>query len=192
MRKNWSQPSGVLQIVLLLSTTTAMGISGCAAIKASEQPGKRDLGVLHDGVPRTHVIAELGAPVWSEQRDGETVDVFTFKQGYRKSTKAARALVHGAADVATFGLWEVVGIPAETLADGTDVQLEVHYTAEQTVSHVDVIKGDKVVNPPKRFIHKSPTKKHSASAQVAKRQSEAAAHAAESGDSDAVGQAHQR
>ena len=158
MRKWRSKPGSALFTMLLLSATAAASAGGCAAMKATQQPGKRDMGVLHDGVPRTHVIAELGTPVWSEKRDGETVDVFTFKQGYAKSTKAARALVHGAADVATFGLWEVVGIPAETLADGTDVQLEVHYTPEQIVSRVEVIKGDKAVNPPKLFARKQHVK----------------------------------
>jgi hypothetical protein len=126
----------------------------CAAMKASQQPNKRDMQVLSQGVPRTHVIAELGAPVWSEARNGETVDVFAFKQGYSKTTKAARALVHGAADVATFGLWEVVGIPAETLVDGTDVQVEVHYGPQQTIDRVVVIKGEKAVHPPKLFARK--------------------------------------
>jgi hypothetical protein len=62
-------------------------------------------------------------------------------------------------DAATFGLWEVVGIPAETLADGTDVQVEVHYDAQQNVKDVVVIKGEKAVNPPKLFAHK-PREKH--------------------------------
>ncbi len=141
--------------------------SGCAAIKATQQPPKRNLGVLAPGVPRTHVIAELGAPTWSEQREGETIDVFTFKQGYAKTTKAARALAHGAADVATFGLWEVVGIPMETIADGTDVQLEVHYGPDHHVASVHVIKGDGVVNPKpnvfaRAFRRKSPANKATA------------------------------
>jgi len=132
---------------LLLAFTCALS-SGCAAVKATQQPDKRDMGVLQQGIPRTHVIAELGAPVWTDHQQGAPVDVFAFKQGYKKSTKAARALVHGAADVATFGLWEVVGIPAEAIADGTDVQLEVHYNPDQTVQRVVVIKGEKAVNPP--------------------------------------------
>ena len=136
---------------------------GCAAIKATQQPPKRDMGVLSQGVPRTHVIAELGSPLWSDQHEGDTVDVFAFKQGYKKSTKAARALVHGAADVATFGLWEVVGIPAETLVDGTDVQLEVHYGPQQTVERVVIIKGEKAVNPPKLFARKSRSGKNTSS-----------------------------
>jgi hypothetical protein len=131
--------------------------SGCAAIKATQQPPKRNLAVLDSGVPRTHVIAELGAPVWSQPQGQGSVDVFTFKQGYTKTTKATRALVHAGADVATLGLWEIIGIPAETLADGTDVQVEVHYGPQQTVEHVKVIKGEKVVNPPpSMFARKRP------------------------------------
>ncbi|REK16568.1 MAG: hypothetical protein DWQ37_07595 [Planctomycetota bacterium] len=146
---------GQAAAVLLLST---VGLSSCAAIKATEQPDKRNMDVLNAGVPRTHVIAELGSPVWSDREVGTSVDVFAFKQGYSKGTKAARALAHGAADVATFGLWEVVGIPVESIADGTDVQLEVHYGPAQTVDHVVVIKGDKAVHPPKLFAwnHKRP------------------------------------
>ncbi|MBX3412755.1 MAG: hypothetical protein KF708_08710 [Pirellulales bacterium] len=132
---------------------------GCAAVKATQQPDKRDMKVLYRGVPRTHVIAELGAPVWSDVQQGQTVDVFAFKQGYTKANKAARALVHGAADVATFGLWEVVGIPAEAIADGTDVQLEVHYNPDQTVARVVVIKGEKAVNPPEPFAFASKANK---------------------------------
>jgi hypothetical protein len=129
--------------------------SGCAAMKAIEQPDKRDMKVLDRGVPRTHVLAELGAPVWSDRPGEASVDVFKFKQGYTKSTKAARAVVHGAADVATFGLWEVVGIPAESIADGTEVQMEVHYDADQKVDHVVVIKGDNAVQPRKLFARRT-------------------------------------
>lgn len=119
--------------------------AGCAAMKATEQPGKKDFNVLMPGTQRTHVIAELGAPSWSDELDGATTDVFALKQGYTKTTKAGRALLHGAADVATMGLWEVVGIPVETLADGTDVQVSITYDRDQCVDSVDVIKGEKVI-----------------------------------------------
>lgn len=125
--------------------------SGCAAIKATQQPGKKDLTVLTPGTPRTRLICELGAPLWTEERDGATVDIFCFKQGYTKAVKAGRALVHGAADVATGGLWEVVGIPAESLADGKDVKVEVTYDDRRAVRSVDVIEGQEVISPRRRF-----------------------------------------
>lgn len=107
--------------------------------------------MLSQGTPRTHVIAELGAPTWTDPASAPPVDVYSFKQGYSKGVKATRALVHTAGDVATWGLWEVVGIPTETLADGTDVQVTVHYDEHQQVRNVDVMKGEKAINPPKPF-----------------------------------------
>jgi len=120
-------------------------------MKASQQPSKRNLNVLSQGTPRTHVIAELGAPTWSDPNSETPIDVFSFRQGYSKGVKAGRALVHGAADVATMGLWEVVGIPAETIIDGTEVQVAVHYDEAQQVETIEVMKGEKVIHPPKPF-----------------------------------------
>lgn len=132
-------------LLYLACAAAAASFSGCAAVKASRQPDKKDVGVLHQGVPRTHVIAELGKPEWTRERDGVITDVFSFKQGYSKGVKATRALAHGAADVVTGGLWEVVGIPAETLADGTDVQVVVTYDDVENVNGVQVIKGHKAL-----------------------------------------------
>ncbi len=121
--------------------------SGCAVMKATEQPSKKDAKVLDAGTPRTHLIAEVGAPVWTDQREGRTVDVFKFTQGYSKGEKAGRALVHGAADVATFGLWEVAGVPLETIANGEEVQLEVRYDSQERVESVEIIRGRDALYP---------------------------------------------
>jgi len=47
--------------------------------------------------------------------------------------KAARAFFHGAADVFTFGLWEVIGTPAEAIFSGSKMKVEVVYDAEDRV-----------------------------------------------------------
>jgi hypothetical protein len=140
---------------LILLSLCSAGLQGCAAYKATQQPDKKNLTVLTPGTPRSHVIAELGAPLWSEERDGNRVDLFAFRQGYRKSTKAGRALVHGAADVVTGGLWEVVGIPAESLADGRDVKIEVTYDRLRGVQSIEVIEGEKVIRPRSLFSRKA-------------------------------------
>ncbi len=142
---------------LALAAAALSAGSGCAAVKATQQPEKKDMHVLDPGVARTHVIAELGTPAFSEERNGVMVDVFAFKQGYRKETKALRAVGHGAADVMTFGLWEVVGIPIEGMADGTDVKVEVTYDQDRRVQSVNVLKGDDAVHPKPLFAKKSGT-----------------------------------
>lgn len=160
--------------ILLSLCSTAL--EGCAAYKATQQPDKKNLSVLTPGTPRSHVIAELGAPLWSEERDGNRVDLFAFRQGYRKSTKAGRALVHGAADVVTGGLWEVVGIPAESLADGRDVKVEVTYDRLRGVQKIEVIEGENVIRPRSLFSRKSKREPGPArqEAALAKRDAEAA------------------
>lgn len=120
--------------------------SGCSVMKATQQPDWKNLYVLAPGTPRTHVIAELGAPVWTDEKDNTTTDVFAFKQGFSRWNKAGRAMVHGAADVATFGLWEVVGTPVETIANGKDMKLEVTYDANRKVIRSEVIKVESVTS----------------------------------------------
>jgi hypothetical protein len=124
------------------------GTSGCAAFKASQQPDRKDLSVLKPGTPRTHVIAELGAPIWSKEHpNGSTTDIFAFKQGYSKGAKTGRVLFHSAADVVTGGLWEVAGIPIETVADGADVKVVVTSEANGYVAQVDPVRGADAIEP---------------------------------------------
>ena len=131
------------------------GLSGCAAVKAARQPDKKNLGVLHEGTPRAQVIAELGAPTYTKPKpDGSVEDVFAFKQGYTKGTKMGRAFVHGAADVATGGLWEVIGIPAEIWADGTDVQVLVSYDQDERVKYRRIFKGQEAFGKQEGMISK--------------------------------------
>ena len=73
--------------VTLVGFCLVMGLilwtnSGCSVSMAAKQPGKKDLSVLEEGTPRSHVIAELGAPVWSGEKDGNKADVFAFTQRY--------------------------------------------------------------------------------------------------------------
>jgi hypothetical protein len=107
--------------------------SGCSVVMAAKQPDAKDLSVLNEGTPRSAVVSELGPPVWSGEREGAKVEVFSFVDGYHKGTKAARAFFHAAADVFTFGLWEVVGTPAEAIFSGSKMRIEVVYDAQERV-----------------------------------------------------------
>lgn len=112
---------------LLCALLAAAILSGCAASMAARQPGKRDLGILIPGAPRGLLIAEFGAPVHSETRDGRRTDIFSFVQGYGKGAKAGRTAGHAVATVFTFGLWEVVGMPTEATFSGESMVAEVTY-----------------------------------------------------------------
>ena len=121
--------------------------SGCSVYMAAKQPEKKNMTVLSEGTPRGHVIAELGSPIHSEQTSDGKMDIYKFVQGYSKGAKAGRALFHGVADVATLGLWEVIGTPVEGIADGTEVTVEVHYDKDDRVSTVKSLSGESEVEP---------------------------------------------
>jgi hypothetical protein len=118
---------------------------GCSVYMAANQPDKKDVSVFNAGTPRTHVIAEAGAPRHrhtKENADGTLTDTFVFVQGYSSGSKAGRALFHGAADVLTLGLWEVIGTPVEAVADGTEVKVQVEYDANEKVQNIISLAGD--------------------------------------------------
>ncbi len=114
----------------------AVMLSGCSVFMAAKQPPKKDLSVLEIGTPRSRVISELGQPAASDTKDGKRVDMFVFQQGYSKGAKTGRALFHGAADVMTLGLWEVVGTPTEMVFDGAHMSYEVTYDADDRIENV--------------------------------------------------------
>ncbi len=86
---------------------------GCSVFMAIDQPDKKNVDLFRVGTPGSVLLGESGAPAVSETQSGRKYEIFKFVQGYSTGEKAGRALVHGAADVATFGLWEVVRTPTE-------------------------------------------------------------------------------
>jgi hypothetical protein len=126
---NWKARCYGLILLVVIGTIDA----GCGAYMAAKQPREKDLGVLSPGTPREYVIAELGAPMWSGERDGNKIDIFTFVQGYSTANRSARAFFHGVSDVFTLGLWEVVATPVEGAFNGTEMKLEVMYDERNQV-----------------------------------------------------------
>jgi hypothetical protein len=124
----------------LVLASALVSFAGCAVVKATNQPDKKNLSVFSTGTPRGYVIAEVGAPTFTEEKNGERTDIFTFKQGYSKGVKVGRAFFHGAADLMTLGMWEVVGTPFEAIADGTDMKIQVTYE-QNRVKEVTYLAG---------------------------------------------------
>jgi len=128
---------------------------------AATQPGQKDLSLLSKGQPRAKLIAEFGPPQHTEMRNGQRVDIFSFIQGYHGAEKAGRAVLHGAADVVTLGLWEAVGTPVEGHFSGTKISAEVFYDSMDTVVEVRPLNGQEELaaeNTPKtKTTHKTQT-----------------------------------
>ena len=129
------------KLSLVIIAVSLMSLAGCSVFMATNQPDYKDLSVLDVGVDRSNVVAELGAPVLAEEREGKKVDVFVFKQGYSKGNKVGRALFHGVADVFSLGLWEVIGTPTEAIANGREMKAEVFYDQNNKVEKVNYLQA---------------------------------------------------
>lgn len=125
-----------IMIKAFLIVTMIASTSGCSVFMAAKQPGKKDTTVFREGARRSLIIAEYGHPTTTDQKENGRVDVFKFRQGYSKGVKATRAVTHGAMDVMTLGLWEVLGTPAEAIADGTEMAVEVQYDENDVVTRI--------------------------------------------------------
>ena len=129
------------KLSLVIIAVSLMSLAGCSVFMATKQPDYKDLSVLDVGGDRSNVVAELGAPVLAEEREGKKVDVFVFKQGYSKGNKVGRALFHGVADVFSLGLWEVIGTPTEAIANGREMKAEVFYDQNNKVEKVNYLQA---------------------------------------------------
>jgi hypothetical protein len=127
-------------IALFAITGLALTLTGCSVVMAAKQPSRKDVKVFSQGMPRSLVVAEVGAPVTAETRAGKRVEVYAFKQGYSKAARVSRSIGHGAADVFTLGLWEAVGTPTEAAFNGKRLVYEVTYDASDRIENVVVLK----------------------------------------------------
>ncbi|HZR24608.1 MAG TPA: hypothetical protein VFA59_13520 [Vicinamibacterales bacterium] len=123
-----------------LVTMSAIAAIGCSPVLAAKQPGRKDVDLLAEGMPRNLIVAEFGTPVSSELRAGQRVEVYAFVQGYRKGVRVARTIGHVAGDVATLGLWEVAGTPTEATLNGHRVAYEITFDDRDRVERVVALK----------------------------------------------------
>lgn len=118
-------------------------LSGCAVHMAANAQNRKDIKVLSIGNHRDILLAELGAPV-VEQRDadGNRYDIFKFTKGFTGGEKFFHAAGHGVMDVATLGLWEVIGTPSESMSQQNEIQVKVTYDKNDIVTQIVPLKDN--------------------------------------------------
>jgi hypothetical protein len=105
-----------LRILAACVAIVCLSSSGCSVLMAANRSSYRgDVRVIHDGVSRSEVIAELGQPdSFSKSETGGYDDRYTLDPtAHRAWLKTGTVLFHLGADVMTLGLWELVGTPYE-------------------------------------------------------------------------------
>ena len=111
-----------LLLVLLLVAPFLEACSVGMALSGDKDP---DLSVVKKGASRTEVEFQLGKPTETKtEAAGTTKAKYQYQLGNEPS--AGRAVAHGAMDVLTLGIWEVVGTPVEAI-NGTKYELWITY-----------------------------------------------------------------
>lgn len=127
------------RIILLLGISFLLFSGyGCSAVMAVRQPEKKDLNVLLPGNHQDMVRAELGAPISiGKDEESNEYDIFGFQEGNSKGWGVTRGILYGILDVATLGVWEVIGTPIEGgISGGNKRNIRVVYK-EKKVFRVD-------------------------------------------------------
>jgi len=108
--------------------------SACSVGMAMSGKQEPNLGIVKIGVTRGEVEIQLGPPITSNTlEDGTRVDIYEYEVGNEPS--AGRAIAHGAMDVLTLGLWEIIGTPIERL-QGEKKEITITYDSNDKVISV--------------------------------------------------------
>ena len=129
-------------LLAALMTIFIVPVSGCAVYMAAKQPAAKNIELFKVGTPRKALWAEFGQPFISEEAEGKQIEIFIFVQGYSKAAKTGRVILHGAADIFTLGLWEIVGTPTELIFNGNEMIFHVRYDDSDHVDEVNILKKD--------------------------------------------------
>jgi hypothetical protein len=127
-------------LVLFIVFLFVIANSGCSVFMAARQPSKKDVDLFKVGTPRGSLLAEFGEPAVNEVRDGKKFEEYRFINGYGTGAKAVRAVWHGACDVCSWGLWEIVGTPMEVFFNGDAMVYEVRYDENDRIDQVNLLK----------------------------------------------------
>jgi hypothetical protein len=114
-------------------------LQGCSVGMAMSGKEQKDTSILFPGSPRQVVIAKLGPPETStKDNEGNYIDSYLIVQGNAPST--GRAVAHGALDILTLGIWEVVGTPMEMGAGSEDAsRIIINYDKEEKIRDIQKI-----------------------------------------------------
>lgn len=108
---------------------------GCSVFMAMSGEREPDLGVIRLGAHRTEVELQLGSPISVvTMDDGTRLDTYEYQIGNEPS--GARAVGHGAMDVLTLGLWEIVGTPVEAFV-GEKCRMTICYDENDRVAAIN-------------------------------------------------------
>ncbi len=123
----------ILSVGILLVGLCSMTSMGCSIGINLTQPARKNLSVFQPGTPRENIVAEIGEPAWSGERNLQKKEIFAFKPGRYVLDKAGRTFVYLVWDLGTLGIAEIFTTPAEVATRSRVRQMEVIYDPDMRV-----------------------------------------------------------
>jgi outer membrane protein assembly factor BamE (lipoprotein component of BamABCDE complex) len=118
----------------ILAVALAGAVAGCSVYEAIHAPPPVEYRHVQVGETRSETISHLGAPRFTDSRDGMKVDHFEFTDGYNPASKA-RIILYIAGDLFTACLAEVIFWPIElAVMDGQQCRAKVEYDPNDFVA----------------------------------------------------------
>ncbi len=131
--------------VAVLGLVVPLILSACSVGMAMSGQDDPNVEFIQVGSNRLDVEGELGAPHSSALLDdGQLQAIYRYEIGNEPSP--ARAVMHGVADILTFGIWEVVGTSIEGM-QGTTYEATIVYDAESEVKSIEIVSVDEQTDP---------------------------------------------
>lgn len=122
----------IISLALLATICTS-----CSVAMAARKDGV-SINRVQSCCTRGQLLA-CGVMIISSERmtSGELVEVYQIQ---KERGSAARALMHGALDVGTCGLWEVVGTPIEACTDQREYYaIRVYYDQYERIQKIELL-----------------------------------------------------
>ena len=115
-------------------------ITGCSVVMSGTKSGT-SVKEISSSKTRTSLIAHYGVEIVDTERDPENHHILYEDYLVQKPKGSTwRAVMHGALDVATLGLWEVVGTPVEMSMGGKSyVPIRVYYNEDEEVERLEYL-----------------------------------------------------
>ena len=128
--------SSNLMLKLALSAVLIGLTSSCSVAMAARREGV-NIEKIQSSRTRGQLIA-CGVTVISSEKSysGELVEVY---QVQKERGSAARALMHGALDIGTCGLWEVIGTPIEACDTKEYYVIKVYYDLNENIKKIELL-----------------------------------------------------
>lgn len=112
-------------------------LTSCSVIMAAKKEGT-SIDKVQACRSRGQFLS-YGAVIVSSERmpSGELVETYQFQ---KEKGSAARALMHGALDIGTLGLWEAIGTPIEACVDEKSYfSIRVYYDENELSKKIELV-----------------------------------------------------